>query len=241
MHAHALCGPHRGAGRKCASPSPGRPAWNPTGVSSTCCRRFDAEQSPWCFPAELLRRPLPGADPILRKLMEDRIHELQLRADDDLLAQLRCLLRVNDHLAGLLAGRRGQAPSGCTGAPRNPVELAAQGTSFLPAARGNAATARSSCQLRWEKTRHAGLGGGSRRSSAIPVPAAFTAGLPAMVRARPRRVAGLARHRPRACPDTSRGAARPVRGPARVIIAAPTAQPPRPASTDGGDPAQPDS
>ena len=55
--------------------------------------RFDAPRSALVFPAKWLDHPIPGADPLLHKLMQVRIQELRLLDDDSLPGQLRRLLR----------------------------------------------------------------------------------------------------------------------------------------------------
>lgn len=55
--------------------------------------RFDAPRSVLVFPAKWLDHPIPGADPLLHKLMQARIQELRLLDDDSLPGQLRRLLR----------------------------------------------------------------------------------------------------------------------------------------------------
>jgi AraC-like DNA-binding protein len=55
--------------------------------------QFDAEQTALAFPASWLDRPLPGADAILRKLLQKRIDELEIQQSQDFPTQLRRLLR----------------------------------------------------------------------------------------------------------------------------------------------------
>lgn len=74
--------------------------------------RFDAEVTSLVFPSRWLDHPLPGADPLLHRLMEERIGELALRAGEDLVAQVRrgirtlvltpdCTLEAAARLAGM--------------------------------------------------------------------------------------------------------------------------------------------
>jgi len=54
---------------------------------------FDAEQSALIFPAALLDLPLQSSDPILHGLMTERTKELQERGGNDLVDQVRRILR----------------------------------------------------------------------------------------------------------------------------------------------------
>jgi AraC-like DNA-binding protein len=56
--------------------------------------RFDAARSALVFPGHWLARPLPSADPFLHRLMRDRVNEMLVVNDDDLVAQLRRFLRT---------------------------------------------------------------------------------------------------------------------------------------------------
>ncbi len=54
---------------------------------------FDAEHSALIFAEEWLDRPLPSADPVLHKLMEDRARELDIMGWADLVEKIRRLLK----------------------------------------------------------------------------------------------------------------------------------------------------
>lgn len=56
--------------------------------------RFDAVRTGILFRSSLLRAPVPNADFLLQKLMEERVRELQSTSRDDLVAQVRRLLRT---------------------------------------------------------------------------------------------------------------------------------------------------
>lgn len=56
--------------------------------------RFDQERSAIAFPARWLANPPPGADPILHRMMKDRIEELLASDADDLVGRVRRLLRA---------------------------------------------------------------------------------------------------------------------------------------------------
>ncbi|MBK6396607.1 MAG: AraC family transcriptional regulator ligand-binding domain-containing protein [Betaproteobacteria bacterium] len=92
--------------------------------------RFDAEVTSIVFPSRWLDHPLPGADPLLhRRLMEERIGELELRAGEGLVAQvrrgMRALVLTPDctlDAAARLAGMHGRTLN---------RRLSALGTSFF--------------------------------------------------------------------------------------------------------------
>ncbi len=91
--------------------------------------RFDAESSALVFPPRWLDHPLPGADPLLHRMMADRVSELERLAGSDLVAQLRRILRTlvmtpdcSLEAAARLAGMHGRTLN---------RRLAEQGTSFL--------------------------------------------------------------------------------------------------------------
>jgi AraC-like DNA-binding protein len=54
--------------------------------------RFDAEQSALVFPVRWLERSIPSADPLLHRMMEQRILHLQALSTEDLVSQMRRLL-----------------------------------------------------------------------------------------------------------------------------------------------------
>ena len=56
--------------------------------------RFDQEYSAIAFPARWLANPPPGADPILHRMMKDRIDELLVGDANDLVGRVRRLLRA---------------------------------------------------------------------------------------------------------------------------------------------------
>jgi len=56
--------------------------------------RFDAEENALVFPAAWFSRPLPGADPQLRRLLQKQVDALELRHGDDFPAQVRSVLRT---------------------------------------------------------------------------------------------------------------------------------------------------
>ena len=91
--------------------------------------RFDAEVTSIVFPSRWLDQPLPGADPLLHRLMEERIGELELRAGEGLVAQvrrgMRALVLTPDctlDAAARLAGMHGRTLN---------RRLSALGTSFF--------------------------------------------------------------------------------------------------------------
>jgi AraC-like DNA-binding protein len=56
--------------------------------------RFDAAQSALVFSADWLERPVPGADPELRRLLQKQVDALAARYGDDFPEQVRALLRT---------------------------------------------------------------------------------------------------------------------------------------------------
>jgi AraC-like DNA-binding protein len=56
--------------------------------------RFDEVETALIFPAKVLQQPLPSADVMLNKLMEQRVHELEFRAITDVVERLRRLMRI---------------------------------------------------------------------------------------------------------------------------------------------------
>lgn len=56
--------------------------------------RFDADKSGLVFPSRWLDHPLPAADPLLHRLMAERVRELGRLAGDDTLTQVRRILRT---------------------------------------------------------------------------------------------------------------------------------------------------
>jgi AraC-like DNA-binding protein len=56
--------------------------------------RFDADRTGIVFPTQLLRAPIPSADPLLHKLMEERVRELKRTGGGDVLRQVRRMLRT---------------------------------------------------------------------------------------------------------------------------------------------------
>jgi hypothetical protein len=56
--------------------------------------RFDQEHSAIAFPARWLANPPPGADPILHRMMKERIDELLAGDTDDVIGRVRRLLRA---------------------------------------------------------------------------------------------------------------------------------------------------
>ena len=90
--------------------------------------RFDADRSGIVFRSSLLRAPVPSADVLLHKLMEERVQELKRISEDDVVARMRRLLRTMvtspDCSMSAAAARMG--------VPRRTLNrrLAAAGTSF---------------------------------------------------------------------------------------------------------------
>jgi AraC-like DNA-binding protein len=56
--------------------------------------RFDRERSAIAFPVRWLANPPPGADPILHRMMKERIDELMTSDADDVVGRVRRLLRA---------------------------------------------------------------------------------------------------------------------------------------------------
>ncbi len=91
--------------------------------------RFDAENSAFLFASRWLDYPLAGADPLLHRLMAERVSELERLAGDDLLMQLRrvlCTLVMTSDCSLEAAARH----AGMRGRTLN-RRLADHGTSFL--------------------------------------------------------------------------------------------------------------
>lgn len=91
--------------------------------------RFDADRSGLVFPARLLERPVPSADPLLYRMMEDRALEMLAGGSDDVSGHVRRLLRQLVTTADCSAGRTAQA-MGMHVRTLN-RSLAAEGTTFL--------------------------------------------------------------------------------------------------------------
>lgn len=90
--------------------------------------RFDADQSALVFPSRWLERPITSADPLLHRMMEQRIQQLQALSAEDLAGQLRRLLMAwvtEPHLSA----ERVAAQVGITPRTLN-RRLAVEGTSF---------------------------------------------------------------------------------------------------------------
>ena len=91
--------------------------------------RFDAERTGIVFPTRLLRAPIPSADLLLHKLMEERVRELTLTKEGGVAAQVRRILRTMvaspNCSVGAVADRMGMHVRKLN------RELAAEGTSFL--------------------------------------------------------------------------------------------------------------
>jgi AraC-like DNA-binding protein len=56
--------------------------------------RFDADRTGIVFQSHLLRAFVPSADLLLNKIMEERVRELEQTSEDDVVAQIRRLLRT---------------------------------------------------------------------------------------------------------------------------------------------------
>ena len=56
--------------------------------------RFNAEQSALVFPAAWLKQPRPGADPALRRLLEEQVEAIEGRSRGDFVGQVSRLLRA---------------------------------------------------------------------------------------------------------------------------------------------------
>ncbi len=56
--------------------------------------RFDAERTGIVFQSRLLGAPVPGADLLLNKLMQERVRELKRTGEDDVVTRIRRLLRT---------------------------------------------------------------------------------------------------------------------------------------------------
>jgi AraC-like DNA-binding protein len=76
--------------------------------------RFDQEIAALVFPASVLGRPIPGADPVMRALLEERIRQIKGVSQSEFTDDIRRLLRTRltghgcsvDSLANLLAMHR---------------------------------------------------------------------------------------------------------------------------------------
>jgi AraC-like DNA-binding protein len=91
--------------------------------------RFDADRSGMVFPSRLLERPVPSADPLLYRMMEDRAHEMLAGGNDDVSGHVKRLLR---HLVttGACSAQRTAKAMGMHVRTLNRA-LAAEGTTFL--------------------------------------------------------------------------------------------------------------
>lgn len=89
----ALCGPQwqpRDVQFSFAAPQAPAPFRKVFGLTP----RFDQERSAVEFPARWLAHPPPGADPILHRMMKERIDELLAGDADDVVGRVRRLLRA---------------------------------------------------------------------------------------------------------------------------------------------------
>jgi hypothetical protein len=89
----ALCGPQwqpHGVQFSFAAPR----ALTPYRKVFSLTPRFDQERSAIAFPDRWLANPPPGADPILHRMMKDRIDELLSDDADDVVGRVRRLLRA---------------------------------------------------------------------------------------------------------------------------------------------------
>ncbi len=91
--------------------------------------RFDADRSGLVFPARLLERPVPTADPLLYRMMEDRALEMLAGANDDVSGHVRRILRQLVTSADCSAERAARA-MGMHVRTLN-RSLASEGTTFL--------------------------------------------------------------------------------------------------------------
>lgn len=69
-------------------------ALTPFGKVFSLTPRFDQERSVISFPAHWLAKAPPGADPILHRMMKERIEELLTEDADDVVGRVRRLLRA---------------------------------------------------------------------------------------------------------------------------------------------------
>lgn len=90
--------------------------------------QFDAERTGIVLPKQLLHTPVPSADKLLHKLMQERIRELEATTPDEAVARLRRMLRTmvtsSEFSVGAAANRMGMHVRKLN------RELAAAGTSF---------------------------------------------------------------------------------------------------------------
>jgi AraC-like DNA-binding protein len=91
--------------------------------------RFNAEHTALVFPVRWLDRPMPSADPLLHRLMGERVRELESQMGEDLVGQLRRVLRtlVSSSECSLAVVAKRVGMHGRTLNRR----LSAEGTSFL--------------------------------------------------------------------------------------------------------------
>ena len=105
--------------------------------------KFDAEQLKMIFPASDLARPLPSADPLLYRMMAERIEQLEARQRRDLIGRVRNVMQTviftQTARASIVASRMGVSLRTLN------RRLRAEGTS-LQAIR-DAVTAEAACQL----------------------------------------------------------------------------------------------
>jgi len=91
--------------------------------------RFNTDQTGIIFRSHLLRAPVPSADIALPKLMEERVRELKRTSEDDVVLQVRRLLRTmvssRTYSLGTVAERIGMHPRTLN------RKLATAGTTFL--------------------------------------------------------------------------------------------------------------
>jgi AraC-like DNA-binding protein len=75
--------------------------------------KFDAEQLKMIFPASDLARPLPSADPLLYRMMAERIEQLEARQRRDLVGRVRDVMQTVIFLqasrAAIVASRMGMS------------------------------------------------------------------------------------------------------------------------------------
>jgi AraC-like DNA-binding protein len=75
--------------------------------------KFDSEQLAMTFPASDLARPLPSADPLLYRMMAERIEQLEARLRRDLVGRVRAVMQtvifLEDSRSSIVASRMGMS------------------------------------------------------------------------------------------------------------------------------------